>query len=130
MTIPNESANMPTVKQNANVYLTGLIAGSALVAGFEALAFARGVEMTTPVVAAWPLAFLVLLALWVIEDSKAHPEIQKPFDYGFLVFMFSLPYLPYYLWRSRGAAGFLWLAGFVGLYFLGWLAQWVVYLLS
>ncbi|MEZ5704054.1 MAG: hypothetical protein R3E56_01165 [Burkholderiaceae bacterium] len=118
---------MPTVKRNANVYLTGLIAGNALVAGFEALAFARGVEMTSPVVATWPLAFLVLLALWVIEDSKAHPEIQKPFDYGFLVFVFSLPYLPL-ISRSRGAAGFLWLIGWV---FISWVVcSVVVYPLS
>jgi hypothetical protein len=127
---PNESATMPPVKHNANIYLMGLIGGSALVAGFEALAFARGSELTTPITTVWPLVFLVLLALWVTEDSKAHPEIQKPFDYGFLVFMFSLLYLPYYLWRSRGAVGLLWLTGFVALYSLGWLAQWAVYLLT
>ncbi|MGC1172846.1 hypothetical protein [Polaromonas sp.] len=111
-------------------YLAGLVAGSVLVAAYEALAYWRDVESTSAVAAVWPGVFLLLLVLWIIEDSKAFPAIQKPFEYGFLVFMLALPYLPYYLWRTRRAYGLLMLAGFVALYCLGYLAQLAIYAAS
>lgn len=114
----------------ASTYLAGLVAGSVLVAAYETLAYWRDVESTSEVAAAWPVVFLLLLVLWIIEDSKAFPAIQKPFEYGFLVFMLALPYLPYYLWRTRRAYGLLMLVGFVALYGLGYLAQLVIYAVS
>lgn len=113
--------------RRASTYLAALVAGSVLVGAYDALTYWSDVEGTSPVAAAWPVLFFVLLALWVVEDSKAYPAIQKPFEFGFLVFMLVLPYLPYYLWRTRRARGLLLLAGFVGLYFLGYLAQLLIY---
>jgi hypothetical protein len=113
--------------RSSTTYLAGLVAGSVLVAAYEALAFWRDVEATSAVAAVWPVVFLLLLVLWIIEDSKDFPAIQKPFDYDFLVFMLALPYLPYYLWRTRRWYGLLMLAGFVALYGLGYLAQLVMY---
>jgi hypothetical protein len=74
----------------STTYLAGLVAGSVLVAAYEALAYWREVESTSAVAAAWPVVFLLILVLWIIEDSKAFPAIQKPFEYGFLVFMPSM----------------------------------------
>ena len=108
-------------------YLIALIAGSVLVGVVETLSYWRDVEPTSPVVSAWPLVFLVLLVLWVVEDSKSHPNIDKPFEYGFLVFIWAIPYLPYYLWRTRRLRGLLVLFGFVVLYLLGFLGQLAVY---
>ena len=66
---------------------------------------------------------VILLVMWIAADRKDHPQIERPFDYGFLVLMFWLPYLPYYLWRSRGAAGLWMFVGFLGLFWLGSLIQ-------
>jgi hypothetical protein len=63
-------------------------------------------------------ARVVLLVLWVDADSKDHPDIYRPFEYGYLLLLFLWPYLPYYLWRTRRARGLLLLAGFVGLFYL------------
>ena len=98
-----------------------------LVAAVETLSYWRDVEPASPLVSAWPLIFFVLLVLWVVEDSKAHPSIAKPFEFGFLVFIWAIPYLPYYLWRTRRLRGLLLLAGFVALYLLGYLGQLAVY---
>jgi hypothetical protein len=113
--------------RRSTTYLVGLIAGSMLVATYEALAYWRDADPTSSVAAVWPVVFLLLLVLWVVEDSRAYPSIQKPFEYGFLVFMLALPYLPYYLWRTRRFQGLLLLAAFVTLYFLGYLAQLAIY---
>lgn len=114
----------------STTYLVGLVVGAVLVAAYEALAFWLDMESTSAVAAVWPGVFLLLLVLWVVEDSKAFPAIQKPFEYGFLVFLFALPYLPYYLWCTRRAHGLLMLAGFVGLYCLGYLAELAIYAFS
>jgi hypothetical protein len=70
-----------------------------------------------------------LLVLWVDADSKSRQQITRPFDYGFLLFLFWLPYLPYYFWRTRGPLGLLLFAGFLILLWLGWLVQVGVYLI-
>jgi hypothetical protein len=114
----------------ANIYLATLVVGSLLVAAYQALAYSHGAEPTSHVASLWPTTFLVLLVLWMVEDSKSYPAIYKPFEYGFLVLMLWMPYLPYYLWRTRRSQGLLLLAGFVVLYFLGFLALLAVYVAS
>lgn len=68
-----------------------------------------------------------LLVLWLDADSKGRPQVVRCFDYGFLVVMFWLPYLPYYLWRTRGAAGLFMYAGFLGVLSMGFLVQLLIY---
>ncbi len=116
--------------RRTNVFLIALVTGSVLVAVYETLAYWRDVEPASQVAAAWPALFLLLVVLWVVEDSRSFPEIQKPFEYGFLVFIFAIPYFPYYLWRTRRWRGLLLLAGFVTLYFLSHLAQLTIYALA
>src|SRR4051812_8562392 len=99
-------------------YLMGLIAGSVVVAVYDAFTYLGNIEPIRSVASVWPFAFLVLLALWIVEDSQAYPSVYKPFEYGFLVFLYWLPYLPYYLWRTRGALGLVMLGGIVVLYSL------------
>jgi hypothetical protein len=72
--------------------------------------------------------FVMLLVLWVAADSRDHPQIVRPFDYGLLLYIFWLPYLPYYLWRTRGPLGLLMFAGFLILLSLGWIVQIGMYL--
>jgi hypothetical protein len=75
------------------------------------------------------LLLVLLLALWVDADSKDYPQIKRPFDYGFLVLMFWLPYLPYYLWRTRGGVGLLMFGGFMSLLIMGNLSKSLIYYL-
>lgn len=116
--------------RSTTLYLLALLIGSLLVSSVEVLAYWRDVEPSSQIVAAWPVIFLVLLVLWVVEDSKAQPGIEKPFEFEFLVFIWAIPYLPYYLWRTRRWRGIWLLIGLVLLYFLGYLGQLVVYLLA
>jgi hypothetical protein len=115
------------VARSATTYLIGLVSGSVLVAIYEAFAYVVNAEATSVVVSLWPAVFVVLLVLWVVEDSKSYPVIYRPFEYGFLVFVLWLPYLPYYLWRTRRFSGMLLLAGLVVLYCLGYLVQLAIY---
>lgn len=101
------------------VYLVGLVIGSALVALAQGIAAWQGVELTSLAVTVWPFLFCVLLVLWVLEDSRRHPEIYKPFEFDYLVLLWVIPYLPYYLWRTRRGRGVLMLLGFVALFCLG-----------
>lgn len=116
--------------RSATLYLLALVAGALLVSSVEVLTYWRDVELSSPIVDAWPVIFLVLLVLWVVEDSKTQPNIEKPFEFEFLVFIWAVPYLPYYLWRTRRWRGMWLLTGLAALYFLGYFGQWAVYLLS
>jgi hypothetical protein len=107
--------------------LLTLLAVSVLVAAYEAVLYWFDAEPTGSVLSVWNFVFVILLALWVDADSKDYPQIYRPFEYGYLVLLFWIPYLPYYLWRTRGAAGLLMLGGLVTLYFLGYLFRWVIY---
>jgi hypothetical protein len=68
-----------------------------------------------------------LIALWIDADSRDYPQVGRSFDYGSLVLIFWLPYLPYYLWSTRGAVGLFMFAGFLGLSWLGFFVQLSIY---
>ena len=97
-------------------FLLTLTAVCVLVAAYEAVLYWFDVEPTGSVLSLWTFVFAILLVLWVDADSKDYPRIYRPFEYGYLVLLFWIPYLPYYLWRTRRAAGLLLLAGLVTLY--------------
>jgi len=104
-----------------------LVAVSVLVATYEAVLYWFDVEPTGSVLSVWNFVFVILLVLWVDADSKDYPQIYRPFEYGYLVLLLWILYLPYYLWLTRGVAGLLLLGGLVTLYSLGYLLQWVIY---
>ena len=86
----------------------------------------RDVEPSQPATHLWNFIFSILLAGWIIEDSRNRANIYRPFCFGFLLWTFVLPYAPYYLIRTRGAAGLLWIAGGVVLFFAGLFAPLLV----
>src|SRR3569623_1830907 len=103
-------------------------AGSVLVGVHDALFYWRDVELTSHISALWPTVFLLLLVMWVERDSRAHPQISRPsLDYGLLVYVFWIPYLPYYMWKTRGARGLALVAAFAILGLLGELLTWGIY---
>jgi hypothetical protein len=107
--------------------IVSLISISTISALFDGLFYLRGVPSMPATAALAGGLSPLLLALWVDVDSKNHRQVRRSFDYGFLVLMFLLPYLPYYLWRTRGAAGLLMCAGFLGLFLMGFLVQFLIY---
>ena len=111
-----------------SLYIGTLIALSILVAVYEAVVFWHGADASENLLFTWKFVFVVLLVLWVDADSKNFPNIYRPFEYGQLVLFFWLPYLHFYLWRTRRAFGMVMLSGFVFLYLLGFFAQLGIYL--
>jgi len=73
----------------------------------------RGAEWITAIVAVF------FLVLWIDRDSKGRPEIYRPFEYGYLLLFLWLPYLPYYMWRTRRLPGLLAFVGLAALFFAG-----------
>lgn len=100
-----------------------LVIVSLLGAIYEGALYWHGVEPTENLLSLWQLFFIVLLVLWVDADSKDHPEIYRPYEYGYLVFLFWLPYLPFYLWRTRRVFGIAMFGGFLALLYLGYFGQ-------
>jgi hypothetical protein len=74
----------------------------------------------------WGVLYKVLLAGWIISDSEGRTGISRPFCFGFLLLFFGYLYAPYYLLRTRGGAGLLWIAGGVALLFAGYLVPLIV----
>jgi hypothetical protein len=104
--------------------LTGVLALAAL---FDGLYFRHGIASTpaTNDVAGFLSAFL--LVLWIDADSRDHPQVERCFDYGYLLLISWPLYLPYYMWRTRGVAGLFMLVGFVALFLSGYFIQWSIY---
>jgi hypothetical protein len=107
--------------------LVSIVALAVIGAAYEGVALWYHVEPSDRLLSLHGAALIVLVILWVDADSREHPSIYRPFEYGYLALLFWLPYVPYYLWRTRRFVGVMMLGGFVGLFFLGYLTQWVVY---
>jgi len=99
-----------------------------LTASYEAVLYWHDREETESVLNLAGVVFVLLLALWIEEDSKTQPQIYRPFEHGQLAFLLWTPYVPYYLWRTRGSRGLLMLCGFIFLLLSGWFVQWLIYL--
>jgi hypothetical protein len=109
-------------------YLLGFIALCFATAIYEGLLCWYDKDATESLLTATSLVSLLALVLWVDSDSKEHSkEIYRPHEFGFLVYLFWLPYLPYYFWRTRGVMGLVKLTGLVSFLFLGYFVQWLIY---
>lgn len=110
-------------------YLLILIALSVASAIYDGVLYWHDLAAADNLLLIRQLLFVVLLVMWVNADSKDQAKIYRPYEFGFLVFLFWAPYLPYYLWRTRGALGIVALGGIIGLFFLGYIIQWLIYTL-
>lgn len=90
----------------------------------------QGLEVSARGVVVWTLVYSLLVAMWVDADSRSRAEIYRPFEFGWLVLVAAVFYLPYYLLKTRGVLGIFWLLGFVVLPILGPLLQWAQWLLQ
>jgi hypothetical protein len=102
-----------------------------VVALYQAAMFRLGHETSAEFEAAWGYALPFLLALWVEEDSRGRSEIYRPsFDHGLFMYLAWIFYLPYYLLRTRGRNGWLWIVGLFSLAFLGTILRLAIYAAS
>ncbi len=111
-----------------SIYIFALVALSILGAIYQGITYWNGLKGSDDLMNTWAVLFALVLALWIDADSRTQPRITRPFEYGWLVLLYWIPYLPYYLWRTRGAKGLLMLAGFVCLFFSGWLVQMFIFI--
>ncbi|SEN02396.1 hypothetical protein [Bradyrhizobium sp. OK095] len=100
-----------------------LICVLAISALFDGLFYWHGVYGRPVSAALADTVSTILLVMWIMADQRDHPQVERPFDYGFLLSVFWVPYLPYYLWRTRRVAGLWMFAGFLGLFSLSFLVQ-------
>jgi hypothetical protein len=105
-----------------------IVALSCIVAAYQTFIFYIGLETSDYFEELWNFSFVGLLVTWLYIDSENRPEIYRPsFDYGLFVFAAWVFYLPYYLIRTRGRSGWLWVLGLAVLAFLGPLLQLAIY---
>ena len=101
---------------------------SVAVSLYQATLFYLGDATSAEFNKSWSYVFPLLLAFWVDEDSKHRPEVYRPsFDRGLFIYLFWIVYLPFYLLRTRGRRGWLWIAGLLLLMFLGTILQVAIY---
>ncbi|HEY7643211.1 MAG TPA: hypothetical protein VH814_26010 [Steroidobacteraceae bacterium] len=110
------------------VLLGVVIAMSVAVAVYHVAALYHSYEPSADFYRVWGYVFALLLATWVDEDSRGRIEVDRPsFDIGMFMGLFWILYLPWYLVRTRGAKGWLWIAGLLALPFLGWILHLLLY---
>ncbi len=103
--------------------VVGLIATSVIMGLYELAAYINDVEAAEHLINVCSTFITLMLAMWVCEDSKTNDKVCRPYDYGLFVFIYWIPYVPYYFIKTRGLKGFLYLMVLVVLYDLGLLLQ-------
>lgn len=63
----------------------------------------------------WGFLNVVLVGTWVLYDNKSG-NFEKPFDFGFFLYLFLPVLLLYYLIRTRGHEGVVTYLGFIAVY--------------
>jgi hypothetical protein len=108
--------------------LGAVVAMYVTVAVYGAAAFYQGYQPSADLYSLSDLVLPLLLAMWVDQDSRGRPEVTRPsFDMGLFICLIWILYLPWYLLRTRGPAGWVWIAGLLGLVFLGPILQMLIY---
>ena len=87
----------------------------------------KGIFEADRIQSAWGLVFLILTIMWAIDDSKKQ-DFERPFDFGFLMYIFWPLAFPYYLLATRKVEGFTHIVGFYGLWVAPWFAGLVAYI--
>lgn len=111
--------------------LSVVVAMCVAVAAYQAAAFYRGYQPAEDFQQLWNGVYVLLLAIWIDEDSRGRPEVERPsFDIGLFMLLIWIFYLPWYLLRTRGRKGWFWIAGFLALVFLSTILQLAIYAAS
>lgn len=108
-------------------YLVGFFLTCALTAAHQMLMYWRDADPGPGASSIAGFVTVLFLVLWLDADSRHRPNIYRPFEFGYLLLLLWLPYLPYYLWKTRRWQGIALLAAFAVSFFAGYLGQWVLY---
>lgn len=109
-----------------NFSITSLLLLSFGMAVVEVMLNSQGEVVSDETQSLWGFIFLVITIIWVIADSETN-DFKKPFDFGFLIYLFWPVALPYYLITTRGFEGFVFFLGLMSIWLGPWLAGLVAY---
>ncbi|MEH6542493.1 MAG: hypothetical protein V7721_01000 [Porticoccaceae bacterium] len=92
----------------------------------EVIMNSRGEVVSDSTQSLWGILFVIVTIVWAMADSETN-EFDKPFDFGFLMYIFWPIALPYYLISTRGIEGIVLFFGFISIWLGPWLAGLVAY---
>ncbi len=87
----------------------------------------KGEFITEKTQTIWGIIFVLLSIFWAIQDSRERHN-SKPYDFGFLMYVFWPIAFPYYLFSTRGIEGILYIIGFFTLWSGPWFAGLLAYI--
>lgn len=114
------------MKGNKNMYLYALIILCICMSGLEVILNLQNKVVSDSTQSIWGAVALILSILWAYYDAD-RKDFEKPFDFGFLVYLFWPIAFPWYLITTRGTEGILMYLGFVLLWAGPWFSGLVVY---
>ena len=109
--------------------LVGYIVACIVFAAYQGVLYWNDAEENRGAETLATIVCVLFLVLWVDADSKGHPEIYRPYEFGYLLLFLWLPYLPYYMWRTRRVRGLFAFIGLAALFFSGVLVKLGLYAL-
>ena len=71
-----------------NWLLSTLIAVSLVSATLQGVFYWFGLEEQPQTAQISVYIYVYMIAMWVVVDSKSYKKIDKPYDYGFIVYFF------------------------------------------
>jgi len=111
---------------NKNLYIYTLIFFASCMGVIEVLLNLQEKEVSDYTQSMWGLVFVILSILWAYYDAD-RSDFEKPFDFGFLIYVFWPVAFPWYLVKTRGVEGLLLFFGFISLWLSPWLSGLVAY---
>ena len=123
---PDGNALRTLMKNHKHLVLITLFLSATGIGIAEVLLNSKGDLVSDSTQTLWALIFFILTIAWTMADAKIN-NIEKPFDYGFLLYIFWPIAFPYYLYTTRGLDGLVLFIGFISLWVGPWLAGLVAY---
>jgi hypothetical protein len=88
----------------------GAVCVSLMVGIYGGWMAAHNLEPTEPLLKLYSFVLGIMLATWLIADTRQSGRTQPTFDYGWFIMFASAVYVPYYLFSTRRWRGLLVLA--------------------
>ncbi|MCU7797911.1 MAG: hypothetical protein KZQ75_12340 [Candidatus Thiodiazotropha sp. (ex Myrtea spinifera)] len=109
-----------------HIYLYTLMLLAACMGILEVLINLQGKVVSDATQSVWSFVFIIVTILWAQKDADKK-GVYKPFDFGFLIYIFWPVAFPWYLTHTRGVEGALLFMGFISLWLGPWVAGLVAY---
>ena len=90
--------------------LLGAVCVSLMAGIYAGWMSAHNLEPTELLLTLYSFVLKLLLATWLIADTRQAGRTQPTFDYGWFILIASVVYVPYYLYSTRRWRGLLILA--------------------